>query len=168
MFITVRYGDGEQTLFNPQCKISALLEDIKRRCKCTKDALVDLSDESGNLKFLVDHPLSYASEILKERESFVLIRIEKKSEDEGSSYTPLLNDISTITAAFLERLSKCESDATTAKQSAAKTTSPTTTPNKKGNTLNKAKAAFMSNPARLKSRDRSFSNKSPTLKKASR
>ncbi|XP_020908875.1 uncharacterized protein CXorf65 homolog isoform X2 [Exaiptasia diaphana] len=143
MFITVRYGDGEQTLFNPQCKISALLEDIKRRCKCTKDALVDLSDESGNLKFLVDHPLSYASEILKERESFVLIRIEK-------------------------RLSKCESDATTAKQSAAKTTSPTTTPNKKGNTLNKAKAAFMSNPARLKSRDRSFSNKSPTLKKASR
>lgn len=41
-------------------------------------ATVDLSDESGNLKYLVNHPLSYASEILKERESFVLIRVESK------------------------------------------------------------------------------------------
>lgn len=41
-------------------------------------ATVDLSDESGNLKFLVNHPLIYATELLKERESFVLIRVESK------------------------------------------------------------------------------------------
>jgi len=41
-------------------------------------ATVDLCDESGNLKFLVNHPLIYATELLKERESFVLIRVESK------------------------------------------------------------------------------------------
>ena len=41
-------------------------------------ATVDLSDENGNMKNLVDHPLSYANELLKERESFVLIKIESK------------------------------------------------------------------------------------------
>ena len=41
-------------------------------------ATVDLSDESGNLKYLVNHPLRYATELLKERESFVLIRVESK------------------------------------------------------------------------------------------
>lgn len=45
---------------------------------CCFLATVDLSDESGNLKYLVDHPLNYASEFLKERESFVLIKVESK------------------------------------------------------------------------------------------
>ena len=111
--------DGEESIFNPNCRTNILLEDIKRRCNCTKDgkffrtlrnftpmfivitircvnycvdsretnihlvecfvlATVDLSDESGNLKYLADHPMSYATEILKERESFVLIRVESK------------------------------------------------------------------------------------------
>jgi len=118
MFITVRYGDSEESIFNPNCRTDILLDDIKRRCNCTKDATVDLSDESGNLKYLVNHPLSYASEILKERESFVLIRVEKKGETEGDSYTPMLNDMITVTPEFLERLSRCESDSLNAKNSA--------------------------------------------------
>lgn len=111
--------DGEESIFNPNCRTNILLEDIKRRCNCTKDgkylrtlrnfnpmycnyqlqcvnccvdsrgtiihivgcfvlATVDLSDESGNLKYLADHPTTYATEILKARESFVLIRVESK------------------------------------------------------------------------------------------
>lgn len=45
---------------------------------CFVLATVDLSDESGNLKYLADHPTTYATEILKARESFVLIRVESK------------------------------------------------------------------------------------------
>ncbi|XP_073256270.1 uncharacterized protein CXorf65 homolog [Porites lutea] len=120
MFITVRFGDGEESIFNPNCRTDILLDDIKRRCNCTKDATVDLSDESGNLKFLVNHPLIYATELLKERESFVLIRVEKKGENEGDQYTPMLNDMITVTPAFLERLSRCESDSLSAKHSAMK------------------------------------------------
>lgn len=120
MFITVRFGDGEESIFNPNCRTDILLDDIKRRCNCNKDATVDLCDESGNLKYLVNHPLSYATELLKEREAFVLIRVEKKGETEGDSYTPMLNDIITVTPAFLERLSRCESDSFNAKHSVMK------------------------------------------------
>lgn len=101
MFITVRFGDCEESLFNPTCRIELLLDAIKRRCNCTKDATVDLSDEAGNLKYLGNHPLSYASELLKARESFVLIRVEKRDEAE-------------------DRLSRCENDSLSAKNSASK------------------------------------------------
>lgn len=102
----VSLADGEESLFNPNCRTHILLDDIRRRCNCTKDgkyeisrrtfpitisvayltwtqyllfiATVDLSDESGNLKYLLNHPLSYATELLKTRESFVLIRVESK------------------------------------------------------------------------------------------
>ena len=40
--------------------------------------MVDLSDESGNLKYLRGHPESYATEFLKDRESLVLIRVDSK------------------------------------------------------------------------------------------
>ncbi|XP_068732720.1 uncharacterized protein CXorf65 homolog [Montipora capricornis] len=120
MFITVRFGDCEESLFNPNCRIEILLDAIKRRCNCTKDATVDLSDEAGNLKYLGNHPLSYASELLKARESFVLIRVEKRDEAEGDYYTPLLNDMITITPEFLDRLSRCENDSLSAKNSASK------------------------------------------------
>lgn len=37
---------------------------------------VELSDESGNIKFLRECPNRYASEMLTDRESLVLLRVE--------------------------------------------------------------------------------------------
>ncbi|KAK2554579.1 hypothetical protein P5673_023805 [Acropora cervicornis] len=37
MFITVKYGDHEEALFNPNCRTLHLLEDIKRRCNCPEN-----------------------------------------------------------------------------------------------------------------------------------
>ncbi|KAJ7392688.1 hypothetical protein OS493_010339 [Desmophyllum pertusum] len=151
MFITVRFGDGEESIFNPNCRTNILLEDIKRRCNCTKDVTVDLSDESGNLKYLANHPMSYATEILKERESFVLIRVEKKGETEGDSYTPMLNDLIIVTPEFLERLSRCESDSLNAKNSVARPVrinSPLT--RKQTGLQGKTKGSLMSSTGRNK------------------
>ncbi|XP_032225871.1 uncharacterized protein CXorf65 homolog isoform X2 [Nematostella vectensis] len=78
MFITVKYGDSQEALFNPNCRTQNLLEDIKRRCLCDKDFVVDLSDELGNVKNLLDHTGNYATDLLKAREKFVLIRVEKR------------------------------------------------------------------------------------------
>ncbi|XP_032225870.1 uncharacterized protein CXorf65 homolog isoform X1 [Nematostella vectensis] len=108
MFITVKYGDSQEALFNPNCRTQNLLEDIKRRCLCDKDFVVDLSDELGNVKNLLDHTGNYATDLLKAREKFVLIRVEKKGE-ESPIYTPLLNDLELITTSFIERLSRPES-----------------------------------------------------------
>ncbi|CAH3105066.1 unnamed protein product [Porites lobata] len=109
MFITVRYGDCQEALFNPNCMTKVLLEDIKKRCRRGREEIIDLSDESGNLKNLLEHKSEYATEILKARHSFILIRVDKKEGDEISTYTPLLNDIKTITSTFLQHLTRPQS-----------------------------------------------------------
>ena len=40
--------------------------------------IIDLSDESGNLKNLLEHKSEYATEILKARHSFILIRVDSE------------------------------------------------------------------------------------------
>ncbi|XP_015760052.1 PREDICTED: uncharacterized protein CXorf65 homolog [Acropora digitifera] len=109
MFITVRFGDCQEALFNPNCIIKVLLEDIKKRCRRNREELIDLSDESGNLKNLLDHKTEYATDLLKARHSFILIRLEKKQGEELFTYTPLLNDIRTITSTFLQHLTRPQS-----------------------------------------------------------
>lgn len=108
MFITVKFGEKEEALFNPYCKTMLLLENIKQRCNCREEE-VDLSDNEGNIKHLSETPLRYASEVLRERESFVLIRVDKNDESHKPNYTPLLIDNEAIDAAFLARLSTKES-----------------------------------------------------------
>lgn len=99
MFITVRFGDCQEALFNPNCLTKVLLEDIKKRCRRDRDEVIDLSDESGNLKNLLEHKGDYATQHLKARHSFILIKVDRKEGEE--TYTPLLNDIKTITSSFL-------------------------------------------------------------------
>ncbi|KXJ15037.1 uncharacterized protein CXorf65 homolog [Exaiptasia diaphana] len=109
MFITVKYGDYQQALFNPNCLTKNLLDDIKRRCKCEKDALVDLSDEHGNIKNLLQNTNRPAVDVLKPRGTFILIRVEKKENTEIPTYTPLCTDIEVVTTAFVERLTRPDS-----------------------------------------------------------
>ncbi|XP_071958315.1 uncharacterized protein CXorf65 homolog [Antedon mediterranea] len=108
MFITVRYGEREEALFNPNCKTMLLLENIRHRCRLSEDVEVDLADPEGNVKHLIEASLRYANEVLKERETFVLIKVEKDDESRKPSYIPLLNDQEQIDAAFLARLSTRE------------------------------------------------------------
>lgn len=77
-------------------------------CLCIIE-LIDLSDESGNLKNLLDHKTEYATDLLKARHSFILIRLEKKQGEDLFTYTPLLNDIRTITSTFLQHLTRPQS-----------------------------------------------------------
>ena len=41
---------------------------------------IDLSDESGNIKFLRDAPYRYANEVLSDRESLILLRVESECQ----------------------------------------------------------------------------------------
>ncbi|XP_038065810.1 uncharacterized protein CXorf65 homolog [Patiria miniata] len=108
MFITVRFGEKEEALFNPNCRTLLLLENIKQRCNCAEDVDVDLSDNEGNVKHLLETPLRYANEVLKERETLVLVRVEKNEGNQKPHYVPLLNDVQAIDAAFMARLSTKE------------------------------------------------------------
>ncbi|KAK7471335.1 hypothetical protein BaRGS_00036010 [Batillaria attramentaria] len=109
MYVTVRFGEGQEAIFNPNCKNVALLRSIRDRCLRLEEdvetlcAEIELSDESGNIKFLRDSPMRYANEILNDREILVLLRVEKH-EGTLASYTPLLKDEEAITEEFLSRL----------------------------------------------------------------
>ncbi|XP_032218024.2 uncharacterized protein CXorf65 homolog [Nematostella vectensis] len=102
MFITVRYADDRKELFNPDCRSCLLLNNIKERCDCEEDDIVDLSDETGNLKDLLNHPLEYASKYLTPREILVLVKGEKADGDR-MTFVPLLENLESD-AEFLERL----------------------------------------------------------------
>ncbi|KAJ8035259.1 hypothetical protein HOLleu_22424 [Holothuria leucospilota] len=88
-----------------------LLENIKERCHCDRNVEVELSDTQGNIKFLAESPTRYANEVLQERETCVLLRVEKSGEsgeEQKAEYFPLLNDDDAITESFLARLSTKE------------------------------------------------------------
>ncbi|XP_045179238.2 uncharacterized protein CXorf65 homolog [Mercenaria mercenaria] len=109
MYITVRYGESQQEIFNPNCKTYVLLKTIKRKCKCHREADIELSDESGNIKNLRDpgFQLRYATEFLEEREILILLKVERNTSQEGSQivYTPLLQaGDAVLSDEFLARL----------------------------------------------------------------
>ncbi|XP_069107658.1 uncharacterized protein CXorf65 homolog [Argopecten irradians] len=103
VYVTVRYGDCEEEIFNPFCRARNLLRSIKQKCRCKNDFDIELCDESGNIKFLRDVPNRYANEILTERETLVLLRVDKSS-GASDTYVPLLNDEESINDDFTARL----------------------------------------------------------------
>ncbi|XP_076447164.1 uncharacterized protein CXorf65 homolog [Babylonia areolata] len=104
-YVTVRYGEGQEAIFNPNCRAVSLLRSIRDRCTAhiSVTADIDLSDEDGNIKYLRDTPFRYASEILGDRECLILLRVDKH-DGAYASYTPLLKDDEAITEEFLARL----------------------------------------------------------------
>jgi len=110
MYVTVRFGDSKEEIFNPNCRAVSLLRNIKDRCTFSDEEIdfvgeLELSDENGNIKFLRDSPMRYASEILANRECLVLLRVEARSDGNYVSYIPMLRDEEAITEEFMSRLS---------------------------------------------------------------
>ncbi|XP_028401459.1 uncharacterized protein CXorf65 homolog [Dendronephthya gigantea] len=156
MFVTVKYGDGEVLVCNPACKTDVLLDDIRKRCSYEKEVMVDLSDESGNLKYLRGHPESYATEFLKDRESLVLIKVDKNPVDDATTYTPLLEDVFIVTSSFIERLTRC-GDSGTKQNHAKNTTNSLSASVKKHQAVSKARNSFLTSANKT---PRSTSNRS--------
>ncbi|PIK54270.1 hypothetical protein BSL78_08843 [Apostichopus japonicus] len=105
VFITVRFGDDQSALFNPNCRNVNLLRDIKRKCDCNIEETFDLSDENGEVANLWSHPEDYGRNYLTERGNFILVRVERNeaSEDDRVTYTPMLYGMENQTE-FLDRL----------------------------------------------------------------
>ncbi|XP_071491175.1 uncharacterized protein [Diadema setosum] len=94
MFITVRFGDDRSELFNPNCRNVILLDNIRERCNCDDDDVIDLSDEHGSIANLPGHLDDYGKNFLADRGSFILVRVERETEegdDDRVTYIPLLH-----------------------------------------------------------------------------
>ncbi|XP_059685548.1 uncharacterized protein CXorf65 homolog [Gavia stellata] len=108
MFITVLHGENEKALFNIQCKVQLLLESIKRCCGCEKEGEIELADENGQVKNLLQNQDHYASQLLSEREFCVLLKVTRHDGSQEAVFTPLLKDHSIVTPKFLAKLGKWE------------------------------------------------------------
>ncbi|XP_020897026.1 uncharacterized protein CXorf65 homolog isoform X1 [Exaiptasia diaphana] len=108
MFIVVRYGENEQSLFNLNCRTRVLYENIKERCDCDSEDCIDLADENGVLKGFPDRLTEneYGCEFLTSRASYILLQIHFTTTKNGvtKSYTPMLNGVSESIPDFMSKL----------------------------------------------------------------
>ncbi|XP_071849780.1 uncharacterized protein CXorf65-like [Apostichopus japonicus] len=92
-FITVKYGDNQQKIFNPYCSSEVLLESIRQQCTEEEEVTIDLSDSAGNIKNLNNNLKAYANAYLEGRESYWLIKIEKgRTDNDPTKYSLMITD----------------------------------------------------------------------------
>ncbi|PAA75516.1 hypothetical protein BOX15_Mlig025751g2 [Macrostomum lignano] len=106
MFIVVKYGDNKQQLFNPKCLAQALLANIRERCGCSEDDVLDLSDEDGNVKRISKRLDEDPEIVFRDRESLILVKEIKMTSSEGAEerlYMPLLDQLEDDDS-FIKRL----------------------------------------------------------------
>jgi hypothetical protein len=92
-FITVRYGQNEEKLLNPNCISSVLLSYIKKNCGFEELAEpIDLcSAETGEVVDLISKPKEYAKKYLEPRGAYILLKvIGDDSEESTPTFVSLL------------------------------------------------------------------------------
>ncbi|XP_041079754.1 uncharacterized protein C22orf15-like isoform X1 [Polyodon spathula] len=92
MFITVKFGEDQKEIFNPNCRIINFIHSLKERCNCMEEVCIDLLDESGALVNLSERENSpdFASSFLKERHRYILLKVIRGDGGEGNKYESLL------------------------------------------------------------------------------
>jgi hypothetical protein len=86
-FITVRYGQNEEKILNPNCLSSVLLSHIKKNCGFEGLAEpIDLfSAETGEVIDLLSKPKEYAKKYLEPRGTYILLKVVSDDSEESSS-----------------------------------------------------------------------------------
>lgn len=93
-FITVKYGDNSEKIFNPNCVSSVLLAFIKISCGFDDESYqIDLATESGEVIDLANHGKEYAKKYLDDRRAYILVKIIEGEDDTPVTYSPLLNQL---------------------------------------------------------------------------
>ncbi|XP_071178686.1 uncharacterized protein CXorf65 homolog [Mytilus edulis] len=121
-FIIVKYGDGEEALFNPWCTSHTLMEWIRRKCRCDDDIIIDLVDLEGQVKNLSGRSKEYANEVVNGRETYILIRVER-CHDGKFLYTSLLNNLEEYNSDLMVKLNSMSRPQTRTKKNNKKTPS---------------------------------------------
>ncbi|KAM9114113.1 uncharacterized protein ACDP82_019707 [Pangshura tecta] len=103
-----QWGENEKTLFNIHCKVQLLLESIKHCCGYDNEGEIELADVSGQVKNLLQNQHCYASELLSERETCVLLSVTRGEDSSEVVFTPLLKDEGVINPKFLAKLGNWE------------------------------------------------------------
>ncbi|XP_063717301.1 uncharacterized protein CXorf65 homolog [Symsagittifera roscoffensis] len=108
-FVVVRFGDNKELMANTDCMVCNLVDYLKIHTENYEFEL-DLASEQGELRGISQEGRYFeqAAQFLQDRESLVLVRVERMGEQMKNKvrYLPLLNDSLIINAAFLTNLAK--------------------------------------------------------------
>ncbi|XP_018587089.1 uncharacterized protein C22orf15 [Scleropages formosus] len=106
MFVTVQFGERQSEIFNLNCRIVSFVHRLKERCRVDPDEHIDLLDTTGELANLSERELSTdpAGSVLRDRHSYVLIRVTRSEGAVGCKYEPLLYDLDKSHPSLAERL----------------------------------------------------------------
>ncbi|XP_051509744.1 uncharacterized protein C22orf15-like [Myxocyprinus asiaticus] len=108
MFVTVIFGEGKEELLNLNCKIINFIHCIKEKCNLDAQEAVDLMDMMGELVNLTEKAQStdLISSLLKERESYIPLRVSRGEGTEGPKYSAVYGDFGTSYPELAEVLGK--------------------------------------------------------------
>lgn len=95
MFVAVQFGDCRTELFNLNCRMINFIHNLKERCDLDPKDCVDLMDRSGELMNLNEREQSveHARCLLRERQTYILLRVCSEDGTEGLKYVSLLNNL---------------------------------------------------------------------------
>ncbi|KAJ8263304.1 hypothetical protein COCON_G00157610 [Conger conger] len=95
MFVTVQFGEGHSEIFNTNCRVINFIHCLKERCSLDTEECVDLVDKTGELVNLSDREQSAerANYLMRDRHTYILIRVIRGDGTEGHKYEPLLRDL---------------------------------------------------------------------------
>ncbi|XP_010003146.1 PREDICTED: uncharacterized protein C22orf15 homolog [Chaetura pelagica] len=88
--------DNRQELVNLQCRVLILMAHLKMKCQCRPADCIKILDERGALVNLskVENPASeFSSKYLRERESYILLRVLQGESPEATCYESLLDNL---------------------------------------------------------------------------
>ncbi|XP_056320488.1 uncharacterized protein C22orf15 isoform X1 [Danio aesculapii] len=93
MFITVIFGEGREEILNLNCKIINFIHCIKKKCNLDPQDTVELMDRMGELVNLAERAKStdLVSSLLKERESYVPLRVSRGEGCEAPKYSAVFD-----------------------------------------------------------------------------
>ncbi|KAK6182561.1 hypothetical protein SNE40_010215 [Patella caerulea] len=93
VFFTLKYGANLSIIFNANCKNDILLHYIKRKCQCSDNDMIELSDERGQVKNIRNNRDQYGTKFIKDRENVILLKIDDSipvTDPKKTKYIPML------------------------------------------------------------------------------
>ncbi|XP_067911613.1 uncharacterized protein C22orf15-like [Heterodontus francisci] len=108
LLLLIDDATDQTTIFNHLCRIVNFIDYVKQTCECKTEDCIDLIDESGNLMNLSvqQNSLQFASDILKERRRYILIKVTKQDDSETIKYESMLKNIENCHPVLADQLRK--------------------------------------------------------------
>ncbi|KAI8514205.1 uncharacterized protein C22orf15-like [Branchiostoma floridae x Branchiostoma belcheri] len=91
MYIVAKYGDGESTLFNPDCMVVNLVRHMQEKCGYPNESGLDLVDQNGETRGLSRYPRrANAARLFNDRNVYILVNIERGPDGSYRDVIPLI------------------------------------------------------------------------------